>query len=152
MKLDDTFWLTSSLWEGRRHSASSGDCKFSLGSQTWSFYSNTASNSLQFSLEVGVLPSNDLETGLCQSCKHPMVESCRFKLRVSYDVYDGFTQVEIAYLAAVSHLDKLVQPSYAICTQFKPLPRGVIYLTAGCSFSLVMTCAINLETRLLCIS
>ena len=48
-------------------------------------------------------------------------------MRVSYDVYgveNGFKQVEIAYLAAIRHLDKLVQPSYAICTQFKPLPRG----------------------------
>ena len=33
----------------------------------------------------------------------------------------GFKQVEIAYLAAVSYLDKLVQPSHMLCTQFKPL-------------------------------
>ena len=31
------------------------------------------------------------------------------------------TSFKQAYLAVISHLGKLVQPSYILCTQFKPL-------------------------------
>ena len=56
-----------------------------------------------------------------------MVESCRFKLLVSYDVQqaeNGFKQVEIAYLAVISHLDKLVQPGYTLALFPGPRPTS----------------------------
>ena len=67
----------------------------------------------------------------------------------NYDVQradNGFKQV--AYLAVISHLDKLVQPSYTLCTQFKPLalPRGRACLYAcqlGPSVLIMLTMAIS---------
>jgi len=39
---------------------------------------------------------------------------------------NGFKLVQIAYLAVISYLDKLVQPSYTLSTQISPLalPRA----------------------------
>ena len=39
---------------------------------------------------------------------------------------NGFKQVHIAYLAVISYLDKLVQPSYTLSMQIRPwgLPRA----------------------------
>ena len=49
---------------------------------------------------------------------------------------DGFKQVQIAYLALISYLDKLVQPSYTLSMQISPLglPRAV--LGNACHFDL----------------
>ena len=47
----------------------------------------------------------------------------RFEVWVSYEyshTLNDFKQVQIAYLAAISYLDKLVQPSYTLCTQIRP--------------------------------
>ena len=53
----------------------------------------------KFSLEIGVLPSYNLETGLYVRAVSIQwyIESCHFELLVSYNV-KGFKQVEIAYL------------------------------------------------------
>ena len=39
---------------------------------------------------------------------------------------NGFKQVQLAYLAVISYLDKLVQPSYMLSTRISPLalPRA----------------------------
>ena len=49
---------------------------------------------------------------------------------------NGFKQVQIAYLALISYLDKLVQPSYTLSMQISPLglPRAV--LGNACHFDL----------------
>jgi len=45
---------------------------------------------------------------------------------------NGFKQVQIAYLAVISYLDKLVQPSYTLSTQISPLamPRASLAMLA----------------------
>ena len=83
-----------------------------------------------------------------------MVESCWFKLLDSCDVQlteNGFKEVEIAYLAVISHLDKLIQPSYTLCTQFKPLalPHGLL-ARLSTSFTLLLTMAISALAKLMC--
>jgi len=37
--------------------------------------------------------------------------------------YNGFKQVQIAYLAVISNLGKLVQPCYTLPMQIRPLGR-----------------------------
>ena len=46
--------------------------------------------------------------------------SCTGKLRC-IDTDNGFKQVQKAYLALISYLDKLVQPSYMLTVQISPL-------------------------------
>ena len=41
---------------------------------------------------------------------------------------NGFRQVQMAYLALVSLLDKLVQPSYTLAAQIRPLPTPKVVL------------------------
>ena len=58
-----------------------------------------------------------------------MRKSAPFQLLVSYEVHIqiyGFKQVQIAYLAVISNLDKLVQLSYTLSKQIRLLasPRA----------------------------
>ena len=82
-------------------------------------------NSIQFSLKVGVLPLDNLEVGwICQGCRHQVRKSAPFripgKLRCKTTA-NGLKQVQIAYLAVISYVDKLVQPSYTPSMQISPL-------------------------------
>ena len=59
-----------------------------------------------------------------------MRKSALFQLLVSYEVYtptdNGFKQVQIAYLALISNIDKIVQLSYMLSKQIRLLasPRA----------------------------
>ena len=49
---------------------------------------------------------------------------------------NGFKQVQIAYLALISYLDKLVQPSYTLSMQISPLALPRDLLGNACHFDL----------------
>ena len=40
-----------------------------------------------------------------------------------YSAQNGFKQIEIAYLALISHLDELIHPIYTLSTEIKPLAQ-----------------------------
>ena len=66
---------------------------------------------------------------MCQGCTYQVRKSAPFrsasKLRCKA-ADNGFKQVQFAYLAVISYLDKLFQPSYTLSTQISPLalPRA----------------------------
>ena len=85
------------------------------------FPQTNEANSLQFSLKAEVLPSNNLE--MSRNCQGYVGKKQKnwhhLEVLVSYEyshALNGFKQVQIAYLAAISYLDKLVQFSFTLST------------------------------------
>ena len=94
------------------------------------FSSTRGANSLQFSLKVGVLHLDNLNISwICQGCRYEVRKLVLFRIRgklLCKATANGFKKVQIAYLAVISYLDKLVQPSYTLSMQIRPLalPRA----------------------------
>ena len=68
-----------------------------------------------------VLPSKI--SWICQALDKQVGKSAPFQSAGKWQEprVNGFKQVQIAYLAVIRYLDKLVQPSYALFAQIRPL-------------------------------
>ena len=121
MRLATPFGWHQSGWAGRGGASSrviGTDREFS---PTRSFYSNTANKQppvFTWGSSTFIQPGN---WPISQRYKYPTVELCRFQSLDSFVYSEHRMASEIAYLALISHLDKLVQPSNTLCTQIKPL-------------------------------
>ena len=57
-----------------------------------------------------------MKTSLCVGVSSGKIIAFQISSWLQYIVKSGFKQVGIAYLAVMSHLDKVVQPSYMLST------------------------------------
>ena len=79
----------------------------------------------QISHKTGVLASNNLEKGLIPSELY-VRKLAPFQIagKLQYmPTHNGFKQVQIAYLAVISNIDKLVLPGYMLPLQIRALAR-----------------------------
>jgi len=94
------------------------------------FSSTQGATSLHFLLKAGVLPLDNLEIGwICQGCWYQVRKSALIRIPGKLwckTAGNGFKQLQFPYLAVISYLDKLLQPSYMLSMQISPLalPRA----------------------------
>ena len=84
---------------------------------------------------------------VCQSCVQQMRKLVPFQIAGKLQctpTYNGFKQVQITYLAVISNLDKLAQPSDTLSMQVRPLARlALVSASLGASLScLVAWCGV----------